>query len=53
MKTVIIDYGAGNVFSVQSALARLGVNGFLTNEKMKFYRLTESYSLELAMLHQH
>ena len=33
MKTVIIDYGAGNVFSVQSALARLGVNGFLTNEK--------------------
>ncbi len=32
MKTVIIDYGAGNVFSVQSALARLGVNGFLTSE---------------------
>ena len=33
MKTVIIDYGAGNVFSVQSALSRLGVKSELTNDK--------------------
>ncbi|MEM6965287.1 MAG: imidazole glycerol phosphate synthase subunit HisH [Bacteroidota bacterium] len=32
MKIAIIDYNAGNVQSVQFALERLGVSGFLTSE---------------------
>jgi len=32
MKTVIIDYGAGNVFSVKSAFERLGVHTLLTSD---------------------
>ena len=33
MKLVIIDYGAGNVFSVKSAFKRLGVDATLTRDK--------------------
>lgn len=33
MKVAIIDYGAGNVFSVQQALLRAGVSPLLTNKK--------------------
>lgn len=33
MKVAIIDYGSGNVFSVQSALNKLGVNTVVTKEK--------------------
>ena len=33
MKVAIIDYGAGNIFSVQSALRRLGVEPILTDDK--------------------
>jgi glutamine amidotransferase len=33
MKLVIIDYGAGNVFSVKSAFERLGVDALLTRDK--------------------
>ena len=33
MKVAIIDYGAGNIFSVQSALRRLGVEPVLTADK--------------------
>ena len=33
MKVSIVDYGAGNVQSLQFALNRLGVNGVLTSEK--------------------
>lgn len=33
MKIVIIDYGAGNVKSVQFALERLGVNAICTNDE--------------------
>jgi glutamine amidotransferase len=33
MKLVIIDYGAGNVFSVKSAFKRLGVDAILTRDK--------------------
>jgi len=33
MKIVIIDYGAGNVKSVQFALERLGVNAVCTNDE--------------------
>ena len=33
MKVAIIDYGAGNIFSVQSALRRLGVEPILTADK--------------------
>jgi glutamine amidotransferase len=33
MKLVIIDYGAGNVFSVKSAFERLGVDAILTRDK--------------------
>lgn len=33
MKVAIIDYGSGNVFSVQSALNKLGVNPIITKEK--------------------
>jgi len=33
MKVSIIDYGAGNVQSLEFALNRLGVNGILTAEK--------------------
>jgi glutamine amidotransferase len=33
MKLVIIDYGAGNVFSVKSAFKRLGVDALLTRDK--------------------
>lgn len=32
METVIIDYGAGNVFSVATALERLGVRSALTSD---------------------
>ena len=32
MKVVIIDYGAGNVFSVQQAFNRIGVETHLTND---------------------
>ncbi len=32
METVIIDYGAGNVFSVATALERLGVRSVLTSD---------------------
>ena len=31
MKTVIIDYGAGNIKSIQFAFKRLGVEAVLTN----------------------
>ena len=33
MKVSIVDYGAGNVQSLEFALNRLGVNGILTAEK--------------------
>ena len=33
MKLVIIDYGAGNVFSVKSAFERLSVDALLTRDK--------------------
>ena len=33
MKVSIVDYGAGNVQSLDFALNRLGVNGILTAEK--------------------
>ena len=33
MKVTILDYGAGNIQSVQFALARLGVNATLSNNK--------------------
>jgi glutamine amidotransferase len=33
MKLVIIDYGAGNVYSVKSAFERLGVDALLTRDK--------------------
>ena len=32
MKIVIIDYGAGNIQSIQFALERLGFEGVLTND---------------------
>ncbi|HEX8576368.1 MAG TPA: imidazole glycerol phosphate synthase subunit HisH [Flavobacterium sp.] len=32
MKVVIIDYGAGNIQSIQFALERLGYNGVLSND---------------------
>lgn len=32
MKVVIIDYGAGNVFSVTTALQRLGVQAVLSSD---------------------
>lgn len=32
METIIIDYGAGNVFSVATALERLGVRSVLTSD---------------------
>ena len=35
MKIAIIDYGAGNVKSVQFALERLGYSGFLTSDARK------------------
>ena len=31
MKLVIIDYGAGNIKSIQFALMRLGINAILSN----------------------
>ena len=33
MKVTILDYGAGNIQSVQFALERLGVNAVLSNNK--------------------
>lgn len=33
MKVTILDYGAGNIQSVQFALARLGVNAILSSDK--------------------
>jgi glutamine amidotransferase len=33
MKLVIIDYGAGNVFSVKSAFERLGIEVFISSNK--------------------
>ena len=33
MKITILDYGAGNIQSIQFALARLGVNATLSNDK--------------------
>ena len=33
MKVTILDYGAGNIQSVQFALARLGINALLSNDK--------------------
>ncbi len=33
MKIVLLDYGAGNVFSMKAALERLGVNPILTADK--------------------
>lgn len=33
MQVVILDYGAGNIFSVQKALERIGVESILTNDK--------------------
>ncbi len=35
MKIAIIDYGAGNVKSVQFALERLGYSGFLTSDALE------------------
>ena len=32
MKVAIIDYGAGNIKSLQFALERLGVNGYLSSD---------------------
>ena len=33
MKVCIVDYGAGNVQSLNFALNRLGISGILTSEK--------------------
>ena len=33
MKVTLLDYGAGNIQSVQFALERLGVNAVLSNNK--------------------
>ena len=33
MKVTILDYGAGNIQSVQFALARLGIDALLSNDK--------------------
>ena len=33
MKVTLLDYGAGNIQSVQFALERLGVNAILSNNK--------------------
>lgn len=38
MNVVIIDYGAGNVFSVMTALQRLGVRPVLSHEEMVIRR---------------
>lgn len=35
MKVVIIDYGAGNIFSIQQAFRRLGVNAILTSNELE------------------
>ena len=38
MKVAIIDYGAGNLFSVQQAFRRLGVETILTNNEQEVER---------------
>ena len=38
MKVVIIDYGAGNVFSVTTALQRLGVQAVLRSDVRQIAR---------------
>ena len=35
MNLVIIDYGAGNVFSVKSAFERLGINVSISSDKQE------------------
>jgi imidazole glycerol-phosphate synthase subunit HisH len=40
MKVVIIDYGAGNLFSVQQAFRRLGVETVLTNSEQEIRSAT-------------
>lgn len=40
MKIVIIDYGAGNIFSVQQAFKRLGFNTILSNEEAEIRSAT-------------
>lgn len=40
MKVVIIDYGAGNIFSVQQAFKRLGVETILSNKETEIRSAT-------------
>ncbi|MDF3026235.1 MAG: Imidazole glycerol phosphate synthase subunit hisH [Fluviicola sp.] len=40
MKVVIIDYGAGNLFSVQQAFKRLGIETILTNNEQEIRSAT-------------
>jgi glutamine amidotransferase len=40
MKVVIIDYGAGNIFSVQQAFKRLGVESILSNRETEIRSAT-------------
>ena len=40
MKIVIIDYGAGNIFSVQQAFNRLGFSTILSNEEAEIRSAT-------------
>ncbi|AEA45519.1 imidazole glycerol phosphate synthase subunit HisH [Fluviicola taffensis] len=40
MKVVIIDYGAGNIFSVQQAFKRLGIEATLSNEEAEIRTAT-------------
>ena len=50
MKVVIIDYGAGNVFSVTTALQRLGVQAVLSSDVRLIVRADRVISVSYTHL---
>ena len=46
MKLVIIDYGAGNIKSIQFALMRLGINAIIA-----YFRVKNQVFLQMEKLH--
>ena len=47
MKIAIIDYGAGNIQSIQFALERLGFEGILTNDvEGLMVKLTQKFKID-------
>ena len=51
MNVAIVDYGVGNIKSIQHSLDRIGVNHIYTMVPEKLFLPRKLFFLELEMLH--